>query len=154
MDLAYVDKLAKDTNGVKYLLVRQNLIDRTIEAKGMKTKDSKETDKIFSKKITKKNGPNTIRVDQGTEFVGEFNKLCIAEGRGFYSTMSDTKTAFVERTIRSLKNIWYRYMEDNEYKYIPKLPQFIATLNSWNHHSIDMKDNNVKNADFMSRLYK
>ena len=43
MDLAYVDKLAKDNNGVKYLLVRQDLFDRTVDAKGMKTKDSKET---------------------------------------------------------------------------------------------------------------
>ena len=41
MDLAYVDKLAKDNNGVKYLLVRQDLFDRTVDAKGMKTKDSK-----------------------------------------------------------------------------------------------------------------
>ena len=34
MDLAYADKLAKDNNGVKYLLVRQDLIDRTVDAKG------------------------------------------------------------------------------------------------------------------------
>ena len=33
MDLAYVDKLAKDNTGVKYLLVRQDLIDRTVDAK-------------------------------------------------------------------------------------------------------------------------
>ena len=39
MDLAYVDKLAKDSNGVKYLLVRQDLVDRTLDAKGMKTED-------------------------------------------------------------------------------------------------------------------
>ena len=43
MDLAYVDKLAKDNKGVKYFLVRQDLFDRTVDAKGMKTKDSKET---------------------------------------------------------------------------------------------------------------
>ena len=41
MNLAYVDKLAKDNNGVKYLLVRQDLFVRTVDAKGMKTKDSK-----------------------------------------------------------------------------------------------------------------
>ena len=33
MDLAYVDKLAKDNNGVKYLLVRQDLFDRSVDAK-------------------------------------------------------------------------------------------------------------------------
>ena len=38
MDLAYVDKLAKDNNGVKYLLVRQDLFHRTVDAKGMKKK--------------------------------------------------------------------------------------------------------------------
>ena len=42
MDLAYVDKQAKDNNGVKYLLVRQDLFYRTVDAKGIKTKDSKK----------------------------------------------------------------------------------------------------------------
>ena len=47
MDLAYVDKPAKDNNGVKYLLVRQDLFDRTVDAKRMKTKNSKETVRAF-----------------------------------------------------------------------------------------------------------
>ena len=55
MDLAYVDKLAKHNNGVKYLLVRQDLFDRTVDAKGMKTKDSKKTVRAFLTMITKKN---------------------------------------------------------------------------------------------------
>ena len=33
MGLAYVDKLAKDYKGVKHLLVRQDLLDRTVDAK-------------------------------------------------------------------------------------------------------------------------
>ena len=44
--------------------------------------------------------------------------------------MSETMAAFAERTIRSLKNILYRYMEDNGYKYIQKLTLFVTTLNS------------------------
>ena len=60
MDLAYVDKLSKDNNGVEYLIVRQDLFDRTVDAKGMKTKDSKETVKTFSKKITEKNRPKKL----------------------------------------------------------------------------------------------
>ena len=42
MDLAYVDKLAKDNKGVIYLLVRQSLFDRTVDAKALRTKVSKE----------------------------------------------------------------------------------------------------------------
>ena len=129
MDLAYVDKFAEDNNGVKYLLVRQDLFDRTVDAKGMKTKDSKETVKTFSKMITKKNRPKKNWVEQGIEIAGEFKKTSSAEGIEIYSTMSETKAAFAERTIRSLKNILYRQMEDYGYEYIHKLPHFFATMN-------------------------
>ena len=150
MDLAYVDKLAKDNNGLKYLLVRQDLFHRTVDAKGMKTKDSKETVRAFLTMITKKNRPKKSWVDNGTEFAGEFKKLCKAEGIQIYSTMSETKAAFAERTIRSLKNILYRHMEDNGYKYVHKLTQFVTTLNSGRNCSIDLIPKNVKNSDFCS----
>ena len=116
MDQAYVDELAKDNNGVKYLLIRQDLFDRTVLAKGMKTKDSKKTVKTFSKVITKKNRPKNW-LDQGTEFAGEFMKFCSAEGLEIYSTMSEMKAAIAERTLRSLKkNFLYHYMEVYGYK--------------------------------------
>ena len=67
--------------------------------------------------------------------------------------MSETKAAFAERTIRSLKNILYRYMEDFGYKYIHKLPHFITSLNSRKNSSIDLRSNTVKSCDFMSILY-
>ena len=153
MNLAYVDKLAKDINGVKCLLVRQDLFDRTVNVKGKKTKDSEETVKAFSCMITKKNRPKKIWVDTGTEFAAAFKKFCAAEGIQVYSTMSETKAAFAERTIRSLKNILYRYMEDYGYKYKHKRPQLITTLNSRRNSSIDMRPNTVKNCDFMSILY-
>ena len=153
MDLAYVDKLAKENNGVKYLLVRQDLFDRTVNARGRKRKDSQETVKAFSSMITKKNRPKKIWVGKETEFAGAFKKFCTAEGIQIYSTMSETKAAFAERTIRSLKIVLYRYMEDFGYKYIHKLPQFITTLNSRTNSSIDMRPNTAKNCDFMSILY-
>ena len=75
MDLTHADKLAKDNNGVKYLLVRQDIFDRTVDAKVMKTKDSKETVSAFLTKITKKNRPKKIWVDRGTEFAGECKNM-------------------------------------------------------------------------------
>ena len=103
MDLAHADILAKKNNGVKYLLVRQDLFDRTVNAKGMKTKDSQETVKTFPSTITKRNRTKKIWVDKGTEFAGALKKICAAEGRHVYSTMSELKAAFAARTIRSLK---------------------------------------------------
>ena len=67
--------------------------------------------------------------------------------------MSETKAAFAERTIRSLKKIHYRYMEDFGCKYIHKLPQSITTLKSRRNSFIDMRPNTVKYCDFMSILY-
>ena len=99
MDLVYVDKLAKAKNGLKYLLVRQDLFDRTVNAKGLKTKGSQETVKAFSSKITERNRPKKIWVDNGTEFAGAFKKFCAAEEIQVYSTMSETKASFAERTI-------------------------------------------------------
>ena len=43
MNLAYVERRVKGNNGIKYPLVRQDMIVRTADAEGMKTKDSKET---------------------------------------------------------------------------------------------------------------
>ena len=128
MDLAYVDKLAEENNGVKFSLVRQDFFDRTVNAKGMKTKDSQETVKAFSSMVTERNRPKTIWVDKGTEFAGAFKRFCVAEGIQVFSTMSETKAAFADRTIPSLKNILYRYLEDFGYKYIHKLRQFITTF--------------------------
>ena len=67
--------------------------------------------------------------------------------------MSETKAAFAERTIRSLKNILYRYMEDNGYKYIHKLFEFVTTQNSRRNFSIDLITKNVKNSDILSIVY-
>ena len=79
MDLAYVDKLVKDNNGVKYFLFCQDLFDRTVDAKGMKTKDSEETVRTFSKMITEKNRPKKIWVDQETDFAGDSKEFCSAD---------------------------------------------------------------------------
>ena len=152
MDFAYVDKMGKEKNGVKFLLVRQDLFDRTVNAKGMKTKDSQGTVKAFSSMITKRKRPKKIWVDKGTEFPEAVKKFCTTEGVQVYSAISETKAAFAERTIRSLKNILHRYMEDFGYKYKHKLPQFITTLNCRRNSSIDMRPNTVKKCEFMSIL--
>ena len=53
MDFAYVDELAKENNGVKNLLVPQELFDRTVDAKVIKTRNSKEKVFVFLTMIKK-----------------------------------------------------------------------------------------------------
>ena len=71
MDLAYFDELAKNSIGVKYFLVRPDLFDRIVDAKEMKTKESKETGRALRIMITRKNRPKKTWVDRGPEFTGE-----------------------------------------------------------------------------------
>ena len=47
MDVAYVDKLAKDNKRVKYLLVRQELFDRIVDAKERKKKSPRKLFVLF-----------------------------------------------------------------------------------------------------------
>ena len=75
MDLAYVDKLAREKNGVNYLVVRQDLFDRNVDAKGLKTKGSKETVRSFLSMITKKNRHKKIWVDKGIDFAGKIKTM-------------------------------------------------------------------------------
>ena len=65
MGLAYVDKLAKDINSVKYLLVRKDLFGTTVDAKRMKTEDSKKTVRAFLTMITKIKSPKKLWVEKG-----------------------------------------------------------------------------------------
>ena len=94
------------------------MFDRTVKAKGMKTKDSQETVKALSSMITKMNRPKKVWIDKGIEFAGVFEKFCTAEEIQVYSTMSETKAAFAERTTRSLKKIFtvtWRILDKSKY---------------------------------------
>ena len=99
---------------------------------------------------TKRNWAIRTWVDEGTDFAGEFENLRKTEGIQNYSTISETKAAFAELTIRSLRKILYRYMEDNGYKYIHKLTHFVTTLISTKNCLIDLIPKKVKFSHFLS----
>ena len=110
LDLAYVDKLTKYNRGVRYLLVPVDCLSRYLRVGPLKTKYAKETTEAF-KKMIKTKQPKTVWVDKGTEFKGEFEKLCTKRELIKCNTHSGKKTAFVERNIRSLKSIIYKYLK-------------------------------------------
>ena len=130
MDLAFVNKLAKNKKGVKYLLFRQEVFDSTIDAKGKRTKEPKETVHAFSTMNTKNNQPTNFWVDKRMAFARKCEKFCKADGLKIYFTISETKAAFADCTIRPLEKKHYRYMENYAFKYIHKMFQFVTTLNS------------------------
>ena len=67
--------------------------------------------------------------------------------------MTETKAAFVETAIQSLKHIIYRYIEDHGEKIIPKLQQFVFPMNCCKNRSNGKPPRDVKSNDFLSILY-
>ena len=153
MDLTFVDKLASQNKGVKYLLVAVDVLLRFVRVQTMKTEYAKDTLQAFKKMISHKNTPEKLWVDKGTEYGGTFKKFCKEKSIEVYSTMSETKAAFAERAIQLLKHIIYRYIEDHGEKFINKLPQFVSTLNCRINRSIGKSHRDAKNTDFFSILY-
>ena len=90
LDLAYVDKLAKYNRGVRYLLVAVDCLSRYLRVEPLKTKYAKETTEAF-KKMIKTKQPKKVWVDKGTEFKGEFEKLCTKREIIKYNTHSEKK---------------------------------------------------------------
>ena len=148
-----MDKLASQNKGVKYLLVAVDVFLRFVRVQTMKTKYAKDTLQGFKKMISRKNNPEKLWVDKGTEYGGTFKKFCKEKSIEVYSTMSETKAAFAERAIQSLKHIIYRYIENHGEKFINKLPQFVSTMNCRINRSIGKSPRDIKNTDFLSILY-
>ena len=57
------------------MLVAVNCFSRYLRVEPLKTKHAKETTEAF-KKMIKTKQPTKVWVDKGTEFKGEFEKLC------------------------------------------------------------------------------
>ena len=76
MDLAFVDKLASQNNEVKYLLVAVDIFSRFVRVQTMKTNYAEDTLQAFRKMVSRKNIPEKLWVDKGTEYGGTFKKIC------------------------------------------------------------------------------
>ena len=131
MDLAYVDKLSQYNKDVKYLLVAVDVLSRYVRVQPLKDKYAATATKAFAKMLNKRVKPEKVWTDKGTEFKGVFEQFCKRKGIDMYTTQSETKSAFAERNIRSLKNIIYRHLEEHwTYAYLLHLQEFVKTMNT------------------------
>ena len=102
--------------------------------------------------IFRKNTPEKLWVDKEIEYREIFKKFCKEKKIEVYSTISETKAAFAERAIQSLKQIIYRHIEDHGEKFIHKLHQFVCTRNCRANRSIGISPKDVKKSNFCSIL--
>ena len=92
----FLYKLASQNNGVKYLLVAVDVFSRIFRNQIKKSKYARDILQAFKKLISrKKNTPEKLWVDRGTEY-GETSQIfCKEKNNEVYSTRSETEAAFV-----------------------------------------------------------
>lgn len=147
MDLADVSKLSKSNKNTRYLLVAVDVLSRFKRVQPMINKTAEVAADAF-KKMLKNNQPQKVWVDKGTEFKGAFKKLCDNKGIEIYSTHSETKSAFAERAIRSLKNIMSRdLVKNNTETYYNHLSDYVDTMNNRVNRIIGKAPAHVTNKD-------
>ena len=86
----------------------------------------------------------------GTEFAGEFTKLCKAEGIQIYSTMSETKAAFADTIPENYTLPFHGKQWIQVHSQIDSIRYNTKFLRNC---SIDLTPKNVENSDFLSILY-
>ena len=110
MDLAIVEKIASQNNGVKILLVASDIVSRFVVFQTLKTKYAKNTLQAVKKKFSRKNTTENFELIKEKKMGKLFKKSCEKKDTEVYTTLSETKAAFAERAMQSLKHITYRYM--------------------------------------------
>ena len=147
IDVAYVDKLAKYNKDVKYLLVAVDVLSRYLRVQPMKNKYAKTAVEAFKNMLKSKKVPEKVWTDKGTEFHGEFAAFCTKKGIHAYTTESETKSCFAERNIRSLKALIHKYLEEKwTWIYLPKLQDFVKTINTRVNRTINLAPYQVTKA--------
>jgi hypothetical protein len=144
-DLVDIQHLADQNDGVRYIFTCIDTFTRFAFARLLRSKDSRSVLLAF-KSILSEAGTHPIYLvmDRGTEFYNkEFELFCKRAGIKFYSPDASIHGAFIERFNRTLQDIIYKYMTENQTKRfistirngenIELMPLFLQTYNSRKH---------------------
>lgn len=137
MDLADMTSLSRWNGGIKFLLVWIDCYSRYLRVEPLKTKSAQVVAAAISKLLNEQK-PKHVQSDKGTEFLNANVRELFQEADvNFYTTQDpDTKAAFAERVIRTLKSKIYRYLTlKNTKNYINVLPQLVLSYNRSKHRS-------------------
>lgn len=149
-DLADMQSLADDNDGVKYLLVAIDDFSRFLYVQPLKNKTGNEVLNGL-KKIFTSGKPKKLRTDNGSEFKYRKLKIYLSNQNIYHHiTMNDVKASLVERVILTLKRMIFRYLLlKRKFTYIDVLQDLVKSYNATPHSSLNNtppKDVNEHNS--------
>ncbi|XP_033725180.1 uncharacterized protein LOC117315144 [Pecten maximus] len=158
-DLADVSNLSKQNDGIRFLLVVIDVFSRFLWVEPTKTKTTKDVLNAFRKIIDRGGKPKRLYTDAGKEFTGNLmRQYCKDNDIKYFTSRNEQKASVVERVIRTIKTMMYRYFTKyRSYAYVDKLQDFVKSYNATPHRSLNgtaPKDVNKTNeADLFAYMY-
>ena len=139
MDLTYVDKLARDDNGVKYLLVRQNLFEYLRRKRNQKQKIPDKRLVHFWLWLQNRIDPRKIGLTRERNLLESLEKF--PKLKEYKLTLQWVRLRLL--FLQQKKDPWkiyvsYRCLDDYRNRYIHIFSQFVKNLNSRKTCSIDL----------------
>ena len=96
-DLAFVQDVAKENDGVNYLLVIIDVLSKYVWVRAMKSKTDRSLLEAFDSILSEGRKPEKFRTDKGTEFVNDsFQQYLKKKGIQFYTANNEPKASVVE----------------------------------------------------------
>ena len=144
-DLAFVQDVAKENDGVNYLLVVIDVLSKYVWVRAIKNKTARSLTEAFDSILSEGRKPEKLRMDKGTEFVNEsFQQYLKKKGIQFYTANNEPKASVVERVNRTLKSKLYRYFTAvNSLRYIDVLQDLVDSYNKTYQRSVRRAPANV-----------
>lgn len=144
-DLMDMAKLAPYNQGVRFVLLLIDIFSRFVWVKTLKTKNGKEVAEAMRSVFAMGRKPRMARSDRGGEFVNRnVRELLREENIGHILTNNETKAAYAERGIKTVKMKLFRYMLHKQtYRYVDVLPKTIQSYNSTKHSALGVAPKDV-----------
>ena len=157
-DLTSVQNIAKENDGINYLLFVIDIFTRYLWIVPLRDKTAQSVLKGL-KKIFLERKPQKFRSDMGTEFDNKHVKKLMKDNDiYFFTTKNQPKANYVERVQRTFKVLMYRYLrKKRSYRYIDDLQKLVNNYNNTPHRSLNyIAPANVtkeKEADLWAHMY-
>lgn len=149
MDLADMQKYAKENKGYKYFLVIIDIFTKFVWTIPIKDKSGKVVTAAIANIIEKKSSygaPRNIHSDEGKEFINSDAKALYKKKHiNFYHTFSTLKASIAERVIRTLKEKLYKqFTARNNHQWLDLLTRITRQYNNTVHRTIGRKPSSIK----------
>lgn len=159
-DLVDIQSLSSHNDDVKYLFTCIDTFTRYAFVRLLRSKHGIFVLEAFKSVLEEAiQQPQTLVLDRGTEFYNEpFKRFCQDRNINLFSPDSSIHGAYIERFNRSLQDIIYRYMTENETRrFIDRLnedgtrtnlmPLFLSTYNNRKHRMIGVTPYTAENDE-------